>query len=266
MIKSPLHKYSIQRLESLSASLKEGSLQYGLSDGVLKQILGTDFKEVRNYLEELVAADFSSTQISSLIESIIHAKADDVEIEDMFELVLSGPQVPGIPINDTSATMHSIIESAENELLLVGYAIHNAQLLFEHIHNKMISNKDLEVTFCLNINRDIGDNSLDTQIITRFVEEFKHKYWTWKEIPKIYYDPRSLKRENFIHSSLHAKCIIADCSNALITSANFTKAAQERNIELGILIRYKPMIERIRNYFEGLKANRFLVTANFDSL
>lgn len=265
MIKSPLHKYSIQRLESLSASLREGSLKYGLNDGVLKQILGNDYKEVYNYLEDLFASEFTPTQISTLIDSIVSSKYDEVKTEDLFELVLSGPQVQGIPINDTSATMHSLIESAESELLLVGYAIHNAQILFEHIHNKMNSNKNLEVTFCLNINREIGDNSLDSQIITRFIDEFKHKYWTWKEIPNIYYDPRSLKRENFIHSSLHAKCIIADRSSALITSANFTKAAQERNIELGILIRYKPMVERIRNYFEGLKANKVLVSTFFNT-
>ena len=155
--------------------------------------------------------------------------------------------------------MHSLIESAKYELLLVGYAIHNAQLLFDHIQNKMILNKDLEVTICLNIKRETGDNSLDIEIVSRFIDEFKHNYWKWKKVPKIYYYPRSLKQENFIHSSLHAKCIIADRSSALITSANFTKAAQERNIELGIIVKYKPLVERIARYFDHLEMNKSLI-------
>jgi len=51
---------------------------------------------------------------------------------------------------------------------------------------------------------------------------------------------------------LHAKCIIIDRSEALITSANFTEAAQERNIEVGVKVRHKPLVERLASYFEAL--------------
>jgi phosphatidylserine/phosphatidylglycerophosphate/cardiolipin synthase-like enzyme len=36
---------------------------------------------------------------------------------------------------------------------------------------------------------------------------------------------------------LHAKCIVVDHEQALITSANFTNRGQTRNIEVGVLIR-----------------------------
>jgi phosphatidylserine/phosphatidylglycerophosphate/cardiolipin synthase-like enzyme len=37
-------------------------------------------------------------------------------------------------------------------------------------------------------------------------------------------------------AALHAKCVVIDRSTALVTSANFTEAAQERNIEAGALV------------------------------
>jgi phosphatidylserine/phosphatidylglycerophosphate/cardiolipin synthase-like enzyme len=38
-------------------------------------------------------------------------------------------------------------------------------------------------------------------------------------------------------STMHAKCVIVDDCEVLITSANFTGRAQHDNIELGVLIR-----------------------------
>jgi len=263
-MKSPLHKLSIQRLESLSTSFKNGPLSFGLNDATLQQIAGKNSENIKAYLNELQLNGFSSTQLSILIDAIIVTKSYEIKIEDIFELVLSGPEVSGIPISDTSATMHSLIESAKYELLLVGYAIHNAKLLFEHIHQKIISNESLKVTFCFNINRKQGDKSLESEIVLRFIKEFRERHWPWEKLPKVYYDPRALKFDNFHHSSLHAKCLVSDRSKALITSANFTEAAQERNIELGILIRYSPIVERIANYFDGLQINNVLLLASYD--
>jgi phosphatidylserine/phosphatidylglycerophosphate/cardiolipin synthase-like enzyme len=38
----------------------------------------------------------------------------------------------------------------------------------------------------------------------------------------------------------------------IVTSANFTESAQQRNMEAGVLSRYQPMIRRLRDYFLGL--------------
>ncbi|MBN2033991.1 MAG: hypothetical protein JW836_11995 [Deltaproteobacteria bacterium] len=49
---------------------------------------------------------------------------------------------------------------------------------------------------------------------------------------------------------LHAKCVVADRRTALVSSANFTEAAQTSNIEAGVLITYEPFVRRISEYFE----------------
>ncbi|NCX99490.1 MAG: phospholipase, partial [Planctomycetia bacterium] len=56
-------------------------------------------------------------------------------------------------------------------------------------------------------------------------------------------------------ASLHAKCVIVDRGRALVTSANFTDAAQRKNIEVGVDIRYPLAVARLADYFLGLCAS-----------
>ena len=51
---------------------------------------------------------------------------------------------------------------------------------------------------------------------------------------------------------MHAKLVVVDQSSALVTSANFTAAAQNHNIEAGLLLRHPHQVKRILSYFEGL--------------
>ena len=57
-----------------------------------------------------------------------------------------------------------------------------------------------------------------------------------------------------LRGSLHAKCVVVDRSTALVTSANFTEAAQHRNIEAGLLIRHQGIQRRFPALSERLKA------------
>jgi len=55
---------------------------------------------------------------------------------------------------------------------------------------------------------------------------------------------------------------VIDSSRALITSANFTEAAQTRNIEAGVIVGYKPLVERLAGYFDALRQSGLLVRCN----
>jgi phosphatidylserine/phosphatidylglycerophosphate/cardiolipin synthase-like enzyme len=49
-----------------------------------------------------------------------------------------------------------------------------------------------------------------------------------------------------------AKCVVADRSVALVTSANFTAAAQQRNFELGLLVRDVSLAGLVWDHFDAL--------------
>jgi phosphatidylserine/phosphatidylglycerophosphate/cardiolipin synthase-like enzyme len=76
--------------------------------------------------------------------------------------------------------------------------------------------------------------------------------WPGSRLPDVHYDPRSLDPEAPKRSSLHAKCVVVDESVAFISSANFTEAAQVRNIEVGVLIRSVPFARQLAAHFIGL--------------
>lgn len=146
-----------------------------------------------------------------------------------------------------------MIRESHQHILMVGYAVHNARELFKPIAEKLETTPGFTAHFCLDISRSPGDTSLESEIVHRFTKEFSEKHWPWPTLPELYYDPRSLETGTINgHSSLHAKCIITDHTTALVTSANFTEAAQFRNIEAGVQIKHIPMVRRLEAYFEGL--------------
>ncbi len=51
---------------------------------------------------------------------------------------------------------------------------------------------------------------------------------------------------------MHPKCVVMDDEEVLVTSANFTEAAQQRNIEVGLLVRSQSVARQITQFFDGL--------------
>ena len=67
----------------------------------------------------------------------------------------------------------------------------------------------------------------------------------------MYYDPRSVEPDGPA-GVLHAKAVVADEESVFITSANLTAAAQERNIELGLLVRDRTLAATTVLHFRTL--------------
>ncbi|HUT57961.1 MAG TPA: DISARM system phospholipase D-like protein DrmC [Phycisphaerae bacterium] len=256
----PFQRLSPTALRELATCLREGSMASGATSHALQQIVGAPAaSRLLPALGSLAQRGWSPGQIATLAEAIANAKSLAASPENQVDLVLSGPEIPGVPTRDTAAVMHSLVEQAINEVLLVGYAVHRCRGLFERLAQKMAAQPGLKVWFCLNIERKPLDTSLSSEIARRFALNFVQEHWPWDPKPDVYYDPRSLQEERAGRTSLHAKCLVIDSSQALITSANFTEAAQTRNIEAGVIVGYKPLVERLAGYFDALRQSGLLV-------
>jgi phosphatidylserine/phosphatidylglycerophosphate/cardiolipin synthase-like enzyme len=110
----------------------------------------------------------------------------------------------------------------------------------------------------LDVQRQPADNSPPEELLRRFIRRFREKEWPGEQLPELYYDPRSVAPEQEKRSSLHAKCVVIDRRVALVTSANFTEAAQTRNIEVGALVRSPRFAARLAAHFEALAESRDL--------
>ena len=241
-------------LRDLASALREAPVSSALSAHTIRQIVGSSLlQETLQTVAEFQSDGWNSTQIATLVELLAGAKVKAESPEGLFDLVLSGPDVPGIPTRDTAAVMHSLIEDCKQEIVLVGYAVHGGRFLFEGLARKMEENPSLKVWFCLHIGRPYGDTSLSSEIVRRFAREFVAKHWPWPQQPDVFFDPRALEESASERASLHAKCVIVDRRRALVTSANFTEAAHRRNVEAGLVVSYVPFVERIAAYFDGLR-------------
>lgn len=248
-----IHQLSTFSLRSLAASLREGPLSSGITRYALQQIAGVRAPELEVWLGKLQQAGLLPAQIALLVEVVADDRSKTPDPTSLFDLVLSGPDVPGIPTADTAAVVRTLIEEATSEILLVSYAIHNGQRLFERLAARMQALPSLRVVFYLDIPRKYLDSSPPDDIVRRFAKEFRDNHWPWPQLPEIMYDPRSLLENRERRSSLHAKCVITDRRIALVTSANLTEAAQHRNIEAGVVVRYQPFVDRLVGYLRGLK-------------
>ncbi len=147
----------------------------------------------------------------------------------------------------------------EREVLVAGFAVYQGKEVFSRLAERMVEIPELRVRFFLEIRRNPGDTALASELVRRFVARFRTKEWPGEKLPELYCDPRSLEANREKRSSLHAKCVVIDREVAFVTSANFTEAAQERNIEVGALIRSEAFANDLHRQFDLLLEANALV-------
>ena len=70
--------------------------------------------------------------------------------------------------------------------------------------------------------------------------------------------PSELRGDGKATGVLHAKAVVVDGEVALVSSANLTAAALDRNIELGLLVRGGGIPRRLEAHFAELRAGGVL--------
>ena len=259
-----LHDLSSANLQALVSSLRHGELSREVSHVACRKLLGSSGDAVFNCVNGLVTAGMLPRQLALLVQAIAGERERAPDPARLFELVLTGPDVEGVPTEDTVAVVNTLFQEARSEVLLISYAVFNGERIFETLATRMLENPDLKVTFCLDIARRFGDMSPSAEIVKRFATEFRKKHWPWQELPKVYYYPRALSQTAEQRASLHAKAVVVDRKAALVSSANLTEAAQLRNIEAGLLVRYEPIARRIADYSDSLINSGELVNCRLE--
>jgi hypothetical protein len=210
------------------------------------KILGTSL------FHELLALDgegWNREKISTLLDLLLLDRGRKC---DGFSWVVTGSTAAELPSRNTGVVFRSIVEAAEREILLVSYALYKGRELLAPLHQKMLDTTGFRVRMILDVSRPRGDMSLSSQIVARFKNDFFERNWPGKPWPEIFYDPRGLETDSQLKAVVHAKCFIADDHTAFVTSANLTEAAQEKNVEVGVLIEAPDKVRQLKGYFEGL--------------
>lgn len=187
-------------------------------------------------------------QLSALKEAVLLTSSEATPTE----VVWTGPKVEGSYLRATRQVVQDIIAAAQTELLVVGYWLAGKED-YEGIINDIIEliadavTRGVKVIMVLDEGeKGYGKNNRDTLVSLWPETTPLPQLLTWKI-------PAGQK-----HLKLHAKVLVTDRYDALVTSANLTMYALDRNMEMGVRIQGQPS-ERIAQHFELLRHKEVLV-------
>lgn len=140
------------------------------------------------------------------------------------DLVWSGPDAPRAQSRDTSQVVRELFSSAERCVIVAGYAFWGASAIFETLHARALA-VPLDLEFYVHVDPTGANRQMTLASFFRFT-------WPWTDVVPLVYTS-----DYPGGGHMHAKCVVVDERSTLITSANFTTAAQHENVELGVLVR-----------------------------
>lgn len=259
-VATTLAKLPTDHLATLAEAIQNRWITLNSSLPTIANLVGGLAADVTAAFAQLQQSGFNDAQTAVLLASIVAAKRTETDHGVQADLVLSGPDVPGIPTSATEAVVQSLFQEAESEIVLAGYAFHNAKAIFEPLAKRLQAKPTLKVILHVDISRGFQDTTIAAGIVARFANDFWKKHWPWHPRPEVFYDPRALETDAKKRACLHAKFIIIDRKKVLITSANFTEAAQHRNIEAGVILTAASKAQQLAAYFDQLRAIAALET------
>jgi phosphatidylserine/phosphatidylglycerophosphate/cardiolipin synthase-like enzyme len=241
-------------LQELVRALRANRLESPYTPtGVQRIVSGPYVSEVAIGLQRLADQGFSSFQIATTMELMVKARSQRPLAEDLIDLVTTGPEAPGVSNRDTGVVVRELFAHAQQSVLVAGYAVYQGQRVFQALADRMEELPELQVQMFLDIQRGHGDTATSNDIARRFADRFRKKQWPeQRRLPKVFFDPRALEADTQKKACLHAKCIVVDRKDLFVSSANFTEAAQERNVEVGLLIQSAALAQRVQGHFEAL--------------
>jgi cardiolipin synthase len=181
-----------------------------------------------------VGAGVSAAALAALLRSCVHATSRLRQSLPITQVAWTGPKVEGSFLRATREVVRELLRGAQSELLVVGYWIaarDDGEGIIEEVIDSLADAVRRKVTVTLIVDeRNRHDGRNNQQIL---LEAWPPgcpapRILTWR-LPA---DDHHLK--------LHAKVLVADRRDALVTSANLTFYAMDRNMEMGVRVTGSP--------------------------
>lgn len=238
-------------LDALAQSILDGRIPERFSAGSI-QLAGFDDGAIR-FLERFRGTD--PKVVAWMLQRIAaERRAADDRYAGVARLVWSGASKDDGAIRDTRVVLDDLFRRAHRHVLIATYVIWDGATVFRALAERVRQVPGLAVDLYVNLKSETGRDEDEARDVAEFLDRFTRYNWPADApLPAIYFDPetRKLGEERW---SLHAKCVVVDGRWAFVTSANFTEAAQERNIEAGVLLDHPGIAGALTTRFAALRA------------
>lgn len=261
-----------QELDRLAVALASARLSLSAGRIELARLVAAEHVEAAHAgLAALLDRGFGARQAAEVLAALADERRAQRALSDDVQLVWTSLEDHPAAARETSVVVRSMCQAARRRVLLANFAFdrprsndeaakERARLLWRPLADNMARNPELEVTLIAEIKREQDDERSEAQLVRGFVDNFRRNLWPGERLPTIYYDERSVRpwAQTRERSCMHAKCIAVDDEQVFVTSANFSNVAQERNIEVGVVVREPRLAGQLRAEFERLIAGGVL--------
>lgn len=167
--------------------------------------------------------------------------ASIMEKREAVEMVWTGPSTGLVASRHTEQVLLEVIDSAKKRLFIVSFVAYDIESIKKVLQSAV--SRNVKIDILLESSKTHGGKvDIDS------IDSFK------KAVPSasVYAWNSESKFSDRWNGAVHAKCAVSDGSLAFITSANLTRAAMEKNMELGVLIRGGNLPEKLEQHLEAL--------------
>ena len=133
----PLHCLTDGSLRAVAASLRSGVLAAGMSRSEIQRTCGGASGTVCEYFSTLYSDGFSPKHILAIVQAVLDLRTSVEPLSHILEVIVSGPDVPGLPVGDTFSAMHILVQAAAREVIVAGYSIYNGKTVFKPLAERM---------------------------------------------------------------------------------------------------------------------------------
>lgn len=186
--------------------------------------------------------NLSPQQVSvALIASSVTANILDKR--ENIEMVWTGPLTGLISSRHTEQVLLEVISASQEDLFIVSFVAYDIESISESL--TAASKRGVNINFLLEESKHQG-GKVDIDSIKNIKKIVPlAKFYAWQN------KSEDENRETFL-GSVHAKCAVADGKIAFISSANLTRSAMEKNMELGVLVRGGNLPNKLHQHLNAL--------------
>ena len=196
---------------------------------------------VKHLLPLISSWEKNPTVSSPELSSALLAASKTIQLKsksEKIELVWSGPSTVDNSTRLTEQVICEIIDDSREELFIVSFVAYKIERISNAL--KAAAKRKVKISFLLE--QSVGEGGSvsfsSLAVIKRILP--RANFYIWQQ------------NDDAVCGAVHAKCIVADNKAALISSANLTGAAMDRNIESGVYIKGGNLPRQIASQLESL--------------
>ena len=229
-----------------SGQISLGSSPIGIAD--VKRVDG-DLAARTFKTFQVIKGVLDARAVAVALRTAVGIRAEERLDRPQVEVTWTGPDAEGPLVTPNAAAVERLLKECRDtgEVLLVGYSLSAPKGSFmEKIIELLVDASRRHAKIQVVLHKDDEEKNKG-ELMKRWDVFVRKPYvYTW--------DPPA----DHPYTKLHAKCLVVDRLQLLVTSANFTFHGLESNIELGLLVRNQPLAAAVHERFDRLISTKVL--------